>query len=90
MYCCPNCFNDYYLKAHIDKVGKSKDFTQNKIGFQSRYKFSIAFKNFECPGYSTEKILDAFAARTIPIYWGNKRIVEDFNSEAFINAYDFG
>ena len=37
----------------------------------------------------TEKILDAFASNTIPIYYGDKSVTEDFNPDAFINANDF-
>ena len=40
-------------------------------------------------GYTTEKIFDAYAADTIPIYWGSPRINEEFNPESFVNAYDF-
>jgi hypothetical protein len=29
------------------------------------------------------------AVHTVPIFWGDRRAVEYFNPEAFINAYDF-
>jgi len=36
----------------------------------SRYRFALTFENESAPGYCTEKIADAFAARTVPIYQG--------------------
>ena len=47
---------------------------ETKRAFIKDYKFTIAFENQSYPGYTTEKILDAFRARTVPIYWGNPRI----------------
>lgn len=57
-----------------------------KLKFQSRSKFTLAIENIKAPGYTTEKILHAFKARTVPIYWGNPMINEVFNSEAFIDC----
>lgn len=37
-------------------------------------------------GYCTEKIIDAFRTRTIPIYYGDKNIEKEFNKDAFINC----
>ena len=34
-------------------------------------------------------MLDAFHANTVPIYWGNPLIGNDFNPKAFINCHDF-
>lgn len=61
----------------------------DKLGFQSGFKFSIAFENTSYPGYATEKIVDSFAAGTIPIYWGDPRIGETFNTGAFVNCHDY-
>lgn len=61
----------------------------NKLDFVSRYKFNIAFENSQVYGYTTEKIMDAMVANSMPIYWGNKEVYKDFNKESFINANDF-
>lgn len=61
----------------------------NKLEFQSKYKFSIAFENETSSGYTTEKILEAFASNAIPIYWGSKNITKEFNPGSFINCLDF-
>jgi len=61
----------------------------DKIEFQRGYKFSMAFENTGSRGYTTEKIMQSFASDTIPIYWGNPDIAEEFNPKAFINCHDF-
>ncbi|MGF1484676.1 MAG: glycosyltransferase family 10 domain-containing protein [Opitutales bacterium] len=60
-----------------------------KLAFLRRYKFTIAFENKQLPGYITEKIIEPMAARSVPIYWGDPGIVEEFNPKSFINANDF-
>ena len=63
---------------------------QHKILFLSDYRFSVAFENASTPGYTTEKLVEAFQAGTIPIYWGDPQVDLDFNPRAFLNADDFG
>lgn len=58
-------------------------------GFLAPYKFSIAFENESYPGYVTEKILYPMLTNTIPIYWGNPEICEDFNTKSFINCHEY-
>lgn len=62
---------------------------QDLYAFQLKHKFVIAFENTSMPGYTTEKILRAFAAQTVPIYWGDPRVNEEFNSKSFINCHDY-
>ena len=62
---------------------------EDKYEFQKNYKFTIAFENDTVLDYTTEKIMDAFAAKTIPIYFGNSHISNDFNTESFINCHDY-
>lgn len=65
----------------------------DKVKFQSEYKFSIAFENGayrpEHPGYSTEKLPQSMAANSIPLYWGNPVIGREFNTKSFVNYHDF-
>ncbi len=61
----------------------------DKRKFESQYKFSIAFENVKHSGYTTEKLMQAFAAGGIPIYWGDPLVNRMFNSKAFINVSDF-
>ncbi len=67
----------------------SADWMYTKLEFQSRCKFTIAFENSSSPGYTTEKLLHAFIAGTVPIYWGNPEVIMDFNPEAMINCHDY-
>jgi hypothetical protein len=61
----------------------------DKLEFIARFKFNIAFENSSYPGYTTEKLLDALRADTVPIYWGNPHVADDFNSARFVNYHDF-
>jgi len=61
----------------------------DKCEFERKHKFSIAFENGSHDGYVSEKILGAFAAQTIPIYWGSPSIAIDFNPKAMINVFDY-
>ena len=56
----------------------------DKRAFQEDYMFSVAFENDSTSGYTTEKLLQAFAAKTIPIYWGDPGVKDYFNEDAFI------
>lgn len=59
-----------------------------KREFLKKYRFTITFENSSTLGYTTEKILDAYAGNTIPVYWGNPKILDEgFNPESFINYY---
>lgn len=61
----------------------------DKMLFISQYKFNIAFENSSMLGYTTEKIMEAMAANTLPIYWGNELIARDFNPTSFVNVNNF-
>eukprot|EP00811_Abedinium_folium_P005741 NODE_15284_length_1058_cov_6.875403.p1 GENE.NODE_15284_length_1058_cov_6.875403~~NODE_15284_length_1058_cov_6.875403.p1 ORF type:complete len:206 (+),score=55.87 NODE_15284_length_1058_cov_6.875403:439-1056(+) len=68
---------------------------QDKHAFLRRHRFSIAYENASYGGYCTEKLLHAFAAGGVPIYWGdphaakNSSMLPDFNAAAMISAHDF-
>ena len=61
----------------------------NKLEFQTKHKFVIAFENYSYPGYLTEKFAEAAQAGAIPIYWGDPESGNYFNSKAFINCHDY-
>ncbi len=71
---------------HLNNIGQPVD---SKLDFQSKYKFTIAFENAKASGYTTEKIIHAFASGTIPIYYGNPEIGKEFNKNAFINCHEY-
>ena len=61
----------------------------DKLAFDRTHKFSIVCENSASPGYTTEKIVQAYAANCIPIYWGDPDISKVFNTRSFINVADF-
>ena len=70
----------------LNNIGGAVD---NKKNFETQHKFSIACENSSYPGYTTEKLLQAFAAHTIPIYWGDPEVGKVFNKKAFIDVNDY-
>lgn len=62
---------------------------KDKLAFDQSHKFSLTFENCSHVGYTTEKIVEAFAAGAIPIYCGNPEIGKEFNTKAFVNIHDF-
>lgn len=58
----------------------------DKLAFEQGHKFSFSFENSSYPGYCTEKLMQSFAAQTVPIYWGDPAVAETFNEDAFINC----
>lgn len=70
---------------YLNNIGYRVD---DKLSFIKNYKFSLAMENVKYEGYCTEKILDSFAAGTIPIYWGDEGVADYFNEKAFINCSD--
>ena len=104
-FCSFVCSNDtgmeqrqqiFDLLSQYKKVDSGGRFLNNiggpvadKFEFDKKHKFSIAFENCIAEGYTTEKIIQAFAAGTIPIYLGNPSIAKEINPKAFVNCHDF-
>lgn len=61
----------------------------DKLDFLSQYKFNLALENSYVEGYVTEKIAEAFLSSSVPIYWGSKTALSDFNPASFINVADY-
>lgn len=60
----------------------------DKLEFERKHKFSISFINGR--NYTLQdRPLDAFAAGTLPIYWGNPDIGKVYNTKAFVNCMDY-
>ena len=53
------------------------------------YMFSIVPENSRYSGYYTEKIVDCFIAKTIPIYWGCTDIAKHFNTDGIIQFENY-
>ena len=61
---------------------------ESKINILPKYKFCLCPENSIYCGYITEKLLDAYAGSTIPVYSGDLNLDSDFNRHAFLNYYD--
>lgn len=61
-----------------------------KVKQISKYKFAICFENsIGQPGYISEKMLDCFCARCVPIYYGSTGIDKIIPRDAWIDFRDF-
>jgi alpha(1,3/1,4) fucosyltransferase len=81
------CMNNMPKIASI--VSDPRNPYKNKLNFLKNYKFTIAFENSLTPGYTTEKLVHPMMVNSIPIYFGNPEVAEDFNPESFIHIKDF-
>lgn len=63
--------------------------SEAKRAYQNRHLFSIVYENEATRGYQTEKLIDALMARSIPVYWGNPDVEQEFNPDSFIHARHF-
>jgi hypothetical protein len=75
------------LNPIISKI--NPDICKNKIETISKYKFNLCLENMMYPGYVTEKIIDCFRARVIPIYLGAPDILDFVPQNTFIDLRNF-
>tara|TARA_R110002012_G_scaffold235262_2_gene409113 strand:- start:142 stop:969 length:828 start_codon:yes stop_codon:yes gene_type:complete len=57
------------------------------VGYQD-YRFTVVIENCKHNNYYTEKITDAFATGTIPVYWGSDSVFETFNPDGILELTD--
>jgi len=88
-----NFFKKLSKYKKVDSAGRLYNNTKfraaSKVDFIKDYKFTIAFENESYPGYTTEKIFEPMLVNSLPIYWGNPLVHLDFNSNSYLNYYDF-
>jgi hypothetical protein len=77
----PNKFFDVLDDYKL--TGSRSDLSAKKIVWNESM-FHIAIENHSHNGYFTEKIVDAFLTKTIPIYWGCKDIDKYFDKRGMI------
>jgi hypothetical protein len=82
--CCP-CLDKWTFTAAPAK----SPLKQSKYTILPRYTFNLCFENSMFPGYYTEKVLHAWAAGCVPLYFADRFYSEDFNPAAIINRADF-
>jgi Glycosyltransferase family 10 (fucosyltransferase) C-term len=72
-----------------DEDAQRGSWVDNPVHFH-RYRFALVMENAEVGHYVTEKIMNAFFAGTIPVYFGTRDVFELFNPRAFVfyDIYD--
>jgi hypothetical protein len=76
-------------------IGDRHNIEDARIGKEEVFgnaQYGVAIENFSHRGWFSEKILDCFLLKTIPIYWGCSNIGDFFNKEGIIefgNVDDF-
>ena len=71
------------MHGHAPQVEALAVLPKAELPFE-HYRYSIAVENGIEPYYFTEKILNCFAAQTIPIYLGATKIDQFFNADGII------
>jgi alpha(1,3/1,4) fucosyltransferase len=80
--------NDFGLKKA--SAGRYWRDAKDEFFLQHPHKFMMTYENTSYPWYCTEKIMDGFLAGSIPLYWGDPKVVVDWNLDAFVNVQKLG
>jgi hypothetical protein len=97
-------FEMLHAKKSVDSMGSfmqnrvesrlvrriDSDWMSSKREVLRDYRFTIAFESREFPGYTTEKILDAWLSGSVPIYWGNPLMATEFPEGSCLSLYEAG
>lgn len=76
-----NNMNNNYLQQY--------DYWTNEYcNFIGKHKFIICFENTKKGTYITEKIVNPYLARIVPIYWGTHHVKNVFNPESMLFLED--
>jgi GR25 family glycosyltransferase involved in LPS biosynthesis len=62
-----------------------KEATEKAVCFE-HYMFHLAMENTRIPHYFTEKLLDCFLMKVVPVYWGCKNISSYFDARGIIEV----
>lgn len=62
---------------------------KSKMANTGKHMFTLCFENEYFPGYHTEKLPQAWALESVPLYYGARTVSRDFNDRAFINLDEF-
>ena len=86
-----NLFNSISQYKSIDGYGLmfGNSLRKSKFAVLPEYKFCLCPENSVYDGYVTEKLIDAYAGLTVPLYSGDLSVGKDFNMKAFLNYQDF-
>jgi hypothetical protein len=74
--------------SRFDLYGHGFNYIERKEIGLNQYAFSISVENCKKDYYFTEKIIDCFRTKTIPIYWGCPSIGDFFDKRGIIQFDD--
>jgi alpha(1,3/1,4) fucosyltransferase len=80
-------YNSISQYKQVDGYGNmfGNSLRQSKFDILPEYKFCLCPENSIYDGYVTEKLIDAYAGGTVPIYSGDFSVSVDFDNNAFLN-----
>lgn len=84
-------FRRQFAKDHQDRIdvfGKGFRPVAYKEEGLDDYMFTVCIENAEEDGYFTEKVLDAFATGTVPVYKGTRSIANHFDADGILFLED--
>ncbi len=76
-----------WAKDHAPNVrllGRAFEPFEKKSDGLAPYRYSVIIENVREPGYFTEKLIDAFLCKTVPIYWGAPDIGSYFDADGMV------
>lgn len=82
-----NMYKQLSQYKQVDGYGNmfGNSLRKSKFAILPEYKFCLCPENSVYDGYVTEKLIDAYAGLTVPIYSGTMSVDCDFNERAFLN-----
>jgi hypothetical protein len=85
-----NMFNSISQYKPVHGYGNmfGNSLRKSKFAVLPEYKFCLCPENSVYEGYVTEKLIDAYAGLTVPLYSGDVSVIDDFNYEALLNYQD--
>lgn len=61
----------------------------DKLNYLDSFKFNMCYDNGESDGWITEKLIHPIYKGCIPIYWGCKTVIDEFNEDRFIHVRNY-
>lgn len=85
------CVEQLSSVGRVDLFGTiaGKPVPRSKYEILAPYRFNLCFENSIFPGYYSEKLLHAWVAGCIPLYFSDSWYRLDFNPKAMINRINF-
>ena len=75
--------------SHEPVAGSYRGRAEDALSLLARYRFALVYENARFNGYITDRILDCFFARCVPIYSGAPDIAQYVPPSAFIDVRQF-